>query len=110
MSHSLLSFISAPQKAVDNTSKLVINPEHDEPMGSWSSQQIRDATTSSTMLTWAPGKARHGTPIITHGEGVYLFDDQVRKMQIMFPVVAERKIHFGLHKAHGFYFLGKQIH
>jgi taurine--2-oxoglutarate transaminase len=48
-------------------------------MGSWSSEQIRDATTSSIMLTWAPGKARHSTPIITHGEGVYLFDDKGNK-------------------------------
>lgn len=31
------------------------------------------------MLTWAPGKARHNTPIITHGEGVYLFDDKGNK-------------------------------
>jgi adenosylmethionine-8-amino-7-oxononanoate aminotransferase len=48
-------------------------------MGSWSSEQIRDATTQNVMLTWAPGKARHGTPIITHGEGVYLFDDKGNK-------------------------------
>jgi 4-aminobutyrate aminotransferase-like enzyme len=32
------------------------------------------------MLTWAPGKARHGTPIITHGEGVYLYDDKGNKL------------------------------
>jgi len=48
-------------------------------MGTWSSEQIRDATHDSIMLTWAPGKARHGTPIITHGEGVYLFDDKGKK-------------------------------
>lgn len=48
-------------------------------MGSWSSEQIREATTNSVMLTWAPGKARHGTPIITRGEGVYLFDDKGNK-------------------------------
>jgi len=48
-------------------------------MGSWSSDQIREAVTSSVMLTWAPGKARHNTPIITHGEGVYLYDDKGAK-------------------------------
>jgi adenosylmethionine-8-amino-7-oxononanoate aminotransferase len=68
------------QKALDNSSKLTISAEHDLPMGSWSSEQIRDAVTSSVMLTWAPGKARHGTPIITHGEGVYLYDDKGNKL------------------------------
>lgn len=48
-------------------------------MGTWSSEQIREAVTDSIMLTWAPGKARHNTPIITHGEGVYLFDDKGNK-------------------------------
>lgn len=28
------------------------------------------------MMTWSPGKAKHNIPIITHGQGVYLFDDQ----------------------------------
>jgi adenosylmethionine-8-amino-7-oxononanoate aminotransferase len=28
------------------------------------------------MLTWTPGKARHGAPIVTRGEGVYLYDDK----------------------------------
>jgi 4-aminobutyrate aminotransferase-like enzyme len=45
-------------------------------MGAWSSEQIRDAVTNSVMTTWAPGKARHGTPIITRGEGVYIYDDK----------------------------------
>ena len=48
-------------------------------MGTWTSEQIRDATTNNVMLTWAPGKARHGTPIISHGEGVYLYDDKGKK-------------------------------
>jgi adenosylmethionine-8-amino-7-oxononanoate aminotransferase len=61
---------------MDNSSKLQLSPDHDQPMGSWSSEQIRDATTNNVMLTWAPGKARHNTPIITRGEGVYLYDDQ----------------------------------
>jgi acetylornithine/succinyldiaminopimelate/putrescine aminotransferase len=48
-------------------------------MGAWSTEQIRDATSESVMLTWAPGKARHTIPIIAHGEGVYLFDDKGQK-------------------------------
>eukprot|EP00523_Entomoneis_sp_CCMP467_P008188 CAMPEP_0168738210 /NCGR_PEP_ID=MMETSP0724-20121128/10810_1 /TAXON_ID=265536 /ORGANISM="Amphiprora sp., Strain CCMP467" /LENGTH=502 /DNA_ID=CAMNT_0008785535 /DNA_START=49 /DNA_END=1557 /DNA_ORIENTATION=- len=53
-----------------------LSPDHEQPMGTWSSEQIRDATTNSVMLTWAPGKARHGAPILQRGEGVYLYDDQ----------------------------------
>jgi adenosylmethionine-8-amino-7-oxononanoate aminotransferase len=45
-------------------------------MGTWTSEEIRDAVGDHVMLTWMPGKARHTTPIITHGEGVYLYDDQ----------------------------------
>jgi taurine---2-oxoglutarate transaminase len=48
-------------------------------MGTWTSDQIRESTTNNVMLTWAPGKARHNTPIITHGEGCYLFDDKGNK-------------------------------
>jgi taurine--2-oxoglutarate transaminase len=61
---------------VDNASKMTISADHDLPMGAWSSEQIRDAVTNSVMTTWAPGKARHGTPIITRGEGVYIYDDK----------------------------------
>jgi taurine--2-oxoglutarate transaminase len=31
------------------------------------------------VLTWAPGKTRHNTPIITRGSGVHLFDDKGNK-------------------------------
>jgi taurine---2-oxoglutarate transaminase len=48
-------------------------------MGTWTSEEIRESVTHSVMLTWAPGKARHTTPILTHGEGVYLFDDKGKK-------------------------------
>jgi len=56
-----------------------ISAEHDLPMGSWSSAQIKDAVSSSVMLTWAPGKARHNIPVIRRGEGVYLYDDKGEK-------------------------------
>lgn len=48
-------------------------------MGSWTSEQIRKSVKDHVMLTWAPGKARLNTPIITHGQGPYLFDDQGKK-------------------------------
>lgn len=66
-------------KTVDNNPPLTLPPEHDLPMGAWSSEQIRGAVGDSVMLTWMPGKARHNIPIITHGEGVYLFDDKGNK-------------------------------
>jgi hypothetical protein len=46
------------QNALDNKSKLVLAPEHEEPMGSWSSDKIRQSVSESVMLTWAPGKAK----------------------------------------------------
>lgn len=64
---------------MDNRSNLKLSPDHEQPMGTWTSEQIRDATAKSIMLTWAPGKARHNTPIITRGEGVYLYDDKGNK-------------------------------
>jgi taurine---2-oxoglutarate transaminase len=47
------------------------------PMGSWSTDQIR--AVSGVMKTWTPGKTRYDTPIMTRGEGVYLFDDKGKK-------------------------------
>lgn len=66
-------------KVMDNNVPIKISPDHDLPMGSWTSDKIRKAVSDHVMLTWAPGKARHNTPIITHGEGVYLFDDNGKK-------------------------------
>jgi adenosylmethionine-8-amino-7-oxononanoate aminotransferase len=79
--HSFLCFyfLTFSQHALDNKSKLVLDPSHEEPMGSWSTDKIRDCVSQSVMLTWAPGKARHNTPILTHGEGVYLYDDKGQK-------------------------------
>eukprot|EP00978_Attheya_sp_CCMP212_P013977 scaffold35341_cov52-Attheya_sp.AAC.2 len=50
---------------------------HFEPIGSWSSaKQNESRRTNPFMMTWVPGAARHTIPNITHGQGVYLFDDQ----------------------------------
>lgn len=44
------------QKALDNTSAFKLDPKHEQPMGTWTSEQIRDAVDQHVMLTWAPGK------------------------------------------------------
>jgi taurine---2-oxoglutarate transaminase len=69
------------QNAIDNNAnkKLQLSPEHDLPAGAWTSEQIREATSDNVMMTWAPGKGRHNTPIIAHGQGVFLYDDKGSK-------------------------------
>lgn len=64
---------------IDNKTPISISKDHDLPMGSWTSEQIRESADSHFMLTWAPSKARHDIPILTHGEGVYVFDDKGNK-------------------------------
>lgn len=66
-------------KIVDNKAPVTVSSDHELPMGSWSEEQIRSAVTDNVMLTWAPGKARHNTPILTHGEGVYIYDNHGKK-------------------------------
>ena len=36
--------------------------------------QIKGAVRKNAMLTWAPSKAKNDLPILTRGEGVYLYD------------------------------------
>ena len=67
------------QNDVNNKEPISISPDHDLPMGEWTSDQIRNAVKNTVMSTWAPNKARYNTPIITHGEGVHLYDDKGTK-------------------------------
>ena len=67
------------QSIVENNPPIALSPEHDLPIGSWSTEQIRDAVNDNVMLTWTPCKLRHTSPIITRGEGVYLYDDKGNK-------------------------------
>lgn len=57
-----------------------IDPAHFEPMNSWSSEKKwKSRKENPFLMTWVPGKARHNVMNLTHGEGVYIFDDQGNK-------------------------------
>lgn len=64
---------------MDNNPPITLSEDHDLPMGAWTTDMIRSSIKDHAMLTWAPGKARHGTPIISHASGVYLYDDKGKK-------------------------------
>jgi taurine---2-oxoglutarate transaminase len=57
-----------------------VDTAHFQPLGTWSPEQI-NASRSSTpfLMTWVPGSARSSVPNMTHGEGVYLYDDRGNK-------------------------------
>lgn len=53
-----------------------VDPAHFQPMGSWTSAKLNQSRSENPfMMTWVPGKAREAVPNMTHGEGVYLYDD-----------------------------------
>lgn len=56
-----------------------LDAKHEQPLGSWTSEEIREAVNDNVMMTWMPNKARHTLPLITHGEGVYLYDDNFKQ-------------------------------
>ena len=86
-----------------------IDPSHNLPMGEWSDAQVKGAvkevrmdeiiggrrqygpsnplfyslrsslSLQNVMLTWAPSKAKNNLPVITHGEGAYLYDSNGKK-------------------------------
>jgi len=63
-----------------NQGAIVIDMAHFEPLGSWSFDQIQDSRARNPfMLTWAAGNSRDSIPMITHGEGIYLFDYSGRR-------------------------------
>eukprot|EP00339_Tiarina_fusa_P004837 CAMPEP_0117013568 /NCGR_PEP_ID=MMETSP0472-20121206/11171_1 /TAXON_ID=693140 ORGANISM="Tiarina fusus, Strain LIS" /NCGR_SAMPLE_ID=MMETSP0472 /ASSEMBLY_ACC=CAM_ASM_000603 /LENGTH=508 /DNA_ID=CAMNT_0004716913 /DNA_START=15 /DNA_END=1541 /DNA_ORIENTATION=- len=54
-----------------------VDAAHFQPLGTWSSEKLNQSRAENPFLmTWVPGSARHKVPNMTHGEGVYLFDDQ----------------------------------
>lgn len=67
-------------KLTDNDTVPRVDPAHFQPLGTWESEKIKKSRDENPfMLTWAPGQARHNVPRLTHGEGVYLFDDNGKK-------------------------------
>ncbi|KAG7338809.1 aminotransferase [Nitzschia inconspicua] len=49
---------------------------HFEPLGTWSSEKLNQSRKENPfMMTWVPSSSRHKVPNMTHGEGVYLYDD-----------------------------------
>lgn len=55
----------------------VVDSAHFEPLGAWSSEKLNQSRAENPfMMTWVPGKAREKVPNMTHGKGVYLYDDQ----------------------------------
>lgn len=62
-------------KVVKNDTIPVIDAAHFEPLGSWTPNKIASSRQENPyMMTWVPGKLRDNVPIMTHGEGVYMFD------------------------------------
>jgi len=54
-----------------------IDPAHFQPLGTWPSDKLNASRKENPfMMTWVPGSARHSVPNMTHGEGVYLYDDK----------------------------------
>jgi taurine---2-oxoglutarate transaminase len=60
-----------------NEAAVVIDDAHFAPLGSWTSEQL-DASRAANpfMMTWVAGKNRNNVPNMTHGQGVYLYDDK----------------------------------
>jgi len=54
-----------------------VDPLHFQPLGTWTSEQLNKSRTENPhAMGWVPSKARHSVPNMTHGEGVYLYDDK----------------------------------
>jgi taurine--2-oxoglutarate transaminase len=57
-----------------------VDAKHFQPLGTWTSEQLDKSRAENPFaMGWAPNKARHSVPNMTHGEGVYLFDDKGNK-------------------------------
>lgn len=61
-------------KFVQNEAPVRISASHDLPMGKWSKEDVQEAVSSNVMSTWSPGVTKYGLPVISHGEGIYLYD------------------------------------
>jgi len=73
-----LPSINAKNNFADATPQ--VDEAHFQPLGTWTSEQLdKSRAENPYAMGWAPSQARHSVPNMTHGEGVYLFDDKGNK-------------------------------
>ena len=54
-----------------------MDAKHFQPLGTWTSDQLNKSRAENPFaMSWGPSQSRHAVPNMTHGEGVYLFDDK----------------------------------
>ena len=51
-----------------------VSEDHWKEKGSWSEADLRAAQHEHVMATWGPTNAIRDAPLITHGEGIYVYD------------------------------------
>jgi adenosylmethionine-8-amino-7-oxononanoate aminotransferase len=73
-----LPSINAKDNFADESPK--VDSKHFQPLGSWTSEELdRSRAENPYAMGWAPSQARHAVPNMTHGEGVYLYDDKGKR-------------------------------
>ncbi|CAB9514139.1 phosphohydroxy-L-lysine phospho-lyase [Seminavis robusta] len=64
-------------KLVNTNPTIQVDSAHFEPLGTWTSDKLNASRAANPFLmTWVPGSARNNVMNVTHGEGVYLYDDK----------------------------------
>jgi len=61
-----------PPSASPAPTRASVSAEHWEE--AWPAERLRARSQEHVMTTWGPGAAFRGAPLLTHGEGCYLFD------------------------------------
>jgi len=75
-SRALPSFETPMDAMADSPARLEVDPAHMKPLGTWSAEQMEKSRAENPFLmTWVPGKARENVPLLTHGHGVYVYDN-----------------------------------
>jgi len=70
-----LPSINAKNNVTDDSPE--VDSKHFQPLGTWTSEQLDQSRAENPYaMGWAPSQARHAVPNMTHGEGVYLYDDK----------------------------------
>jgi len=70
-----LPSINAKNNLTDDSPE--VDSKHFQPLGTWTSEQLDTSRAENPYaMGWAPSQARHAVPNMTHGEGVYLYDDK----------------------------------